>query len=236
MYTAEDLRRDYLDMNPSKGKCPPIEAVWKMNTMTYAEFQEQLAKQREDARAYRNLKEGERISAQAQALQRECERAGMPHRFSGCPTDATYADHLNAGGNLWIWGQVGTGKTVEACAVLKDWLKRGRPGRMVSTVALLTELRAAMDGQGRELDYIARYSTVPLLVLDDLGQEVPSEWALSRLFEIVDRRYNAGLPVIVTSNLAPFSVAERLHADAMVSRLMERCEVRKVEGEDRRIS
>lgn len=235
MYTAEDLRRDYPDMNPSKGKCPPVEAVWKMNTMTYAEFQEQLAKQREDARAYRNLKEGERISAQVQALQRECELSGMPHRFSGAPKDSTYEEHLSHGGNLWIYGEVGTGKTVEACAVLKDWLSRGRLGRMVSSVQLLTELRASID-HGRELDVLARYGSVPLLVLDDLGQEVPSEWALSRLFEIVDRRYNAALPTVVTSNLSPDAVNKRLKADAMVSRLMERCKVRKVEGADRRIA
>lgn len=236
MYTAEDLRRDYPDMNPRKGKCPPIEAVWKMNTMTEAEFRAQMQKAREDAREYRNLQEGERMSAQAHALQRECELSGVPHRFSGCPIDTSYQEHLESGGNLWVWGEVGTGKTVQGCSVLKGWISQGRLGRMVSSVSLLTELRAAMNGQGRELDVISRYSSVPLLVLDDLGQEVPSEWALSRLFEIVDKRYNAALPTVVTSNLSPQGVTDRLKADAMVSRLMERCRVKRVEGEDRRLA
>ena len=40
-----------------------------------------------------------------------------------------------------------------------------------------------------------------LLILDDVGKERPSEHTREVYFYIIDERYKAGLPVVITSNL-----------------------------------
>jgi DNA replication protein DnaC len=47
-----------------------------------------------------------------------------------------------------------------------------------------------------------RAISVPLLVLDDLGGERPTDWTLERLFVVVNRRWLEGRPIIASSNLA----------------------------------
>lgn len=44
------------------------------------------------------------------------------------------------------------------------------------------------------------YSSVDLLVIDDLGKEKPTEWVLEKLFLIVNNRYNNYLPIVITTN------------------------------------
>ncbi|GCE24186.1 hypothetical protein KDK_79860 [Dictyobacter kobayashii] len=40
-----------------------------------------------------------------------------------------------------------------------------------------------------------------LLVLDDLGTEQNSPWANEKLFQLLNYRYNAHLPTVITTNL-----------------------------------
>lgn len=239
MYTAQDLRNDYPSMNPKAGACPPVEAVWRMNVMTADEFHQQMADERERRReanavAYQGANE-----SRTEALRAELVSSGVPERYVGVPIVSDYNDALKSGKGLWIHGDVGVGKTVKAASIVKGWVDSGGWARMVSAVSLFTELRDSM-GSSSEGYVMGRYTNTPLLVLDDLGQERPSEWALSRLFEIIDARYGKRLPIIVTTNYAPAALAERLEenggvADAIVSRLIEMTVRLRVEGYDRRL-
>ena len=93
------------------------------------------------------------------------------------------------------------GKSHLAIAVCREWLARGQPAKYVFVPALLDWLREAMDKP--ELSLSARMkilAEVPLLVLDDLGVQKPTEWANERLMTIVDQRYENNLPLMVTTN------------------------------------
>ena len=48
---------------------------------------------------------------------------------------------------------------------------------------------------------MSRIRNAPLVVFDDLGAERSSEYALENVFMMVDERYRARKPLIVTSNL-----------------------------------
>jgi DNA replication protein DnaC len=72
------------------------------------------------------------------------------------------------------------------------------------------------------------------LVIDDLGAEKSSEWAREILYLIIDKRYSDLLPTIITSNLSPKELAEKLD-DRLVSRLMEDAIVIKIDGKDHRV-
>ena len=50
----------------------------------------------------------------------------------------------------------------------------------------------------------------PLLVLDDLGTQSGTPWAQEKLFQLLNHRYNGRLPTIITTNLRPDELDERL--------------------------
>jgi DNA replication protein DnaC len=156
--------------------------------------------------------------------------------------------------NLWLYGPAGSGKTglawglVRALTVasVEAYYALPEDDRHwgVPHVALLVVWRDLYDDlvasfrASREMDHeavadprrllsIAR--KVPVLALDDLGagRETPTPYALEQLEILVDRRYQADLTTIVTSNLSTGELATQLGlasdiaADRIVTRLLE---------------
>ena len=62
--------------------------------------------------------------------------------------------------------------------------------------------------------------TIDILVLDDLGSEKPSDWVREKLFVLINARYEAELPTIITSNYSTADLVDRL-GQRIVSRLIE---------------
>ena len=50
-------------------------------------------------------------------------------------------------------------------------------------------------------EYIDALAGYELLIIDDLGVERNSEYALGIVFSVIDRRIRSGRPLIVTTNL-----------------------------------
>lgn len=59
-----------------------------------------------------------------------------------------------------------------------------------------------------------------LLVLDDLGAERQSSFAMEQVFEVIDERVKAGLPLIVSTNLTLANLND--HSDLGYSRIYDR--------------
>ena len=49
--------------------------------------------------------------------------------------------------------------------------------------------------------YIASFNRFSLLIIDDLGIERNTEYALEQVYAVIDERYKTGLPLIITTNL-----------------------------------
>ena len=79
-----------------------------------------------------------------------------------------------------------------------------------------------------------------MLVLDDLGKEAPTAYACERLFDIVNERYNAMLPIVVTSNYSRGEIARKLTEGdvgrSIASRLCEMTRSVHMDGTDRRLA
>ncbi len=111
-----------------------------------------------------------------------------------------YAD--NPSGWLVLHGGFGCGKTHLAAAIVNEHLRRGRSALFIVVPDLLDQLRATFSAESDET-YVARFDAVrdaPLLVLDDLGTQATTPWAGEKLFQILNHRYNARLPTVITSN------------------------------------
>lgn len=143
-------------------------------------------------------------------------------------------DTMREGGKgLLFFGTVGTGKTYAAAAIANALIDRGIPVMLAKFADIRNTVQGMFEGRQEYFDRLNRY---PLLILDDLSAESGSEYMQEIVYNVIDGRYKAGLPLIVTTNLT----AEQLKNPAEVtnqrtfSRLLEMCLPVEVKGDDRR--
>ncbi len=126
---------------------------------------------------------------------------------------------------LILRGVTGCGKTHLAVGILHDVLKRGFTGQYCNVTDLLTRLRESYSDESAEREglILEEAGSVDLLVFDDLGAEMPTDWVRDRIYLILNRRYESARPVIVTTNCDDAELREKIGA-RIVSRLYEMCD------------
>jgi DNA replication protein DnaC len=105
-------------------------------------------------------------------------------------------------GWLILIGGYGCGKTHLAAAIANERVARHQPALFVNVPDLLDHLRATYSPTS-DVSYDQRFEmvrTAPLLILDDLGTENATPWAGEKLYQILNYRYNAQLPTVITTN------------------------------------
>ena len=134
--------------------------------------------------------------------------------------------------SIILSGSVGIGKTHLAAAVANYLIdSKNVVVCFGSIVELLDKVRGEMQ-MGRDLTkYNMKRS--PLLVIDDLGKEKPSEWTNQTLYEVINSRYESQSPMIITTNLSIRELSAR-YDNSVVSRLTEMSRVINMTGDDRR--
>ena len=145
---------------------------------------------------------------------------------------------------LFITGAYGVGKTYLASCIANEIIKNGKSVIFGTLIQLLDFIRDSYsDSEVSDKDYLNLYSSVELLIIDDLGKEKPTEWVLEKLFLIVNNRYNNYLPIVITTNYNRNQLRERLCinknysiVDSIISRLYEMCGGIEIKDDDHRIS
>ena len=128
---------------------------------------------------------------------------------------------------LLLYGPTGTGKSFLAGCIGNALRARGIPVLYVNVVTLTglspDELR----------DVIGHMNGARLLILDDLGAERGTEFKAEQVYNIIDRRINSTLPLIVTTNRTPQDM--RQDEDLKYRRIWERvgsmCRPVRMDGE-----
>jgi DNA replication protein DnaC len=100
-----------------------------------------------------------------------------------------------------LLGETGCGKTHLAAAVGHYLRARGIGVEFCVVPDLLDDLRSASrehTDAGHLEDVLEAVRTAPCLILDDLGVHSATPWAQEKLFQILNYRYNAKLPTVIT--------------------------------------
>lgn len=105
-------------------------------------------------------------------------------------------------GWLLLTGTYGCGKTHLAAAIANARLARGYTAIFMIVPDLLDHLRAAFNPQSETTydELFEQLKSAPLLILDDLGSQSSTPWAQEKLFQLLNHRYNAQLPTVITTN------------------------------------
>lgn len=136
-------------------------------------------------------------------------RAKSLHTFDGFIPGSRIAfqqatDYANnPEGWLIFIGHNGCGKTHLAVSIARYRLEAGESVLFMIVPDLLDYLRAtyAPTAKVRYDQVFQQMRETRLLVLDDLGAEQNSPWANEKLFQLLNYRYNAHLPTVITTNL-----------------------------------
>ncbi len=149
-----------------------------------------------------------------------------------------YVEHFGEcrakGQGLLLYGSCGSGKTFAAAAIANALIEQGIPCLVSNFDRLFDKLTAPRPQRTMEVEDLNKFD---LLVLDDLDAEADNKYIDNMIFRIVDSRYRAGLPMIITTNLtkqdllSPRSVAKKRVCD----RILERCCPIEMMGSNRRV-
>lgn len=179
---------------------------------------------------------------------RRLESCGIRRRFLGATITHRESNLFLArfgeepGCGLYIYGGVGRGKTFEASALAKEFSAAGYSVVFATVPDMLSSIQETYGNNDSTMVKTARYTTCDILVLDDMGKESSSQWAVGMLFQIINARYENLKSMVFTSQFALGDLKARMakrgeseSAEAIASRIAETCGILHLVGPDRRL-
>ena len=100
---------------------------------------------------------------------------------------------------LLLYGDVGTGKTYLAACIANALLNQGIRVKWLTTMQIVE--RSCFYSESEYAEYTRSITAPDLLIIDDLGAERGTDFALERVHSLVDTRISANLPMIITTNI-----------------------------------
>ena len=197
-----------------------------------------------------------------QRMERQFRNAQVPQRYVG----KTFADYQVTAENknavkaahyiidyeplsIYFHGEVGAGKTFLTSIVAQEYLKKGRAVIYIDTPYMLRALRASFAENTPEKDKLDNklktLENCEVLIMDDLGAEMITEWGRETIYQIINKRYNHNRQTLITSNYTPNELLTRFNktknaeeliiGKRIVSRLYEMCRQVELKGTDHRL-
>lgn len=142
-------------------------------------------------------------------------------------------------GNIFIWGDVGRGKTFLINSIAKELLDKNFSVVYMTSTKLfkfLNDYYWAFEDRRENLeDLYEMIFDCDLLIVDDLGAETHRSTDQSNLFDVVNERMNKGLPIILSSNLDEDMIRE-MYGPRVFSRILgNNSKTYEIFGEDLRL-
>ena len=134
---------------------------------------------------------------------------------------------------ILFYGTVGSGKTYRAGCIVNALTA----GQVTATVTSFPRLLNLMQDCGDRQGILDSLNWYECLVIDDLGAERDSAYALEQVYHIIDSRGKSGKPLIITTNLTLQELKNPKDLDhaRIYDRVLELCPITlKMTGDSRR--
>ncbi len=121
---------------------------------------------------------------------------------------------------LLFTGNVGTGKTFLASAIANALIEKNIKVKMTNFSKILNDMTNFEINKNK---YIENLNKFRLLIIDDFGMERDTSFATEHIFNIIDSRYRANKPIILTTNLSIENLTNQteLREKRIYSRILE---------------
>lgn len=165
-----------------------------------------------------------------------CRLAKIPPKYVG----KTFADYVQTADNreglqiakwlvsekpdkgAYFYGGVGTGKTLLAAIVAQEFIGDGNRVIFGDVPSLLVDIKSTFDGKTSTAAFVEELLDADLLVLDDIGAEKITDWSAEQVYLLINGRYNAAKPTVVTSNYDFEALVARYGGDIIAQRFISR--------------
>lgn len=122
--------------------------------------------------------------------------------------------------SLLFSGATGLGKTLLSACIARQVADRGCSVSYTTALDLFADYEAAKFGSfgGDARAVTKKYTDCDLLIIDDLGTELTTQFTVSCLYAVIDSRLRLQKPTIVSTNLTP-ELLEARYSPQIASRL-----------------
>jgi len=219
-----ELQPQHVAAPPFWGNCPTCDAIWQKEADEH------------DAAIRDGTTAKQRAAAERRIL------AGIPERYHDS-TVWNWQHKMDQQGRVWNWareyanafdlaiqtgrcgvfcGAPGTGKTHLAIGLLWHVIEKGCSGHYTTVMGMLSRIKNTYhrEAQETEASVVNYLKSVDLLVIDEVGRQLDTNYETAQLFRLLDLRYAHLRPVILVSNLNKTDLVKFL-GDSVCDRLRE---------------
>jgi len=139
--------------------------------------------------------------------------------------------------NLLFVGPTGTGKTFLTHCIAEDLIRRGFIVVYFTAIGVLNQIKEASFHKSYDArQMVSLMHSADLLIIDDMGTELTSDYSVSELFGIInDRLIQPNKATLISTNLTPDEIQDR-YSERLSSRILGKAEIWEFFGEDLRIA
>lgn len=144
-----------------------------------------------------------------------------------------FPQFLKEGRGLLFYGTVGTGKSFMSGCIANALIDKDYPVYMTSFTEIVNILQSRFEGKQ---EYIESFNKYALLIIDDLEAERDTEFVQEQVYNVINSRYRAGLPLIITTNLTldELKTPDSIRKSRIYDRLLEMCFPIEMTGKSQR--
>ncbi len=136
-----------------------------------------------------------------------------------------------ASGNLLFSGATGLGKTFLSACIARQIAEQSFSVMYETAIRVFSDFEAEKFGAEENFGKSRKYFECDLLIIDDLGTEMTTQFTISALYSIINTRMMEGKATIISTNLMPEAIEKR-YSPQIASRIVGTYRLIKFVGND----